>query len=200
MAETTSRPIDQAAARRAMIDSQLRTSGVTSPWVVSRMRTVAREDFVPASAKGVAYVDRAIPLGDGKYLAAPLFHGSLLQEAAPQLGESAIVVDGGSGYLSALLEPLVAEMTVLTPEEALSAKGGKKADLILIDGAVEEIPAAVAKKLADEGRLVTGLVSGGVTRLARGRKAGANAVALMPLAEMGIPRLPQFDRAKSWSF
>ena len=202
MAETSLRHTDQALARRAMIDSQLRTSGITSPWVVSRMGSVAREDHVPASSKGVAYVDRAIPLGEGRFLAAPLFHGAMLQEAAPKLGESALVVDGGSGYLPALLEPLVASMKVITPEQALIAPrgGGDKVDLLLIDGAVEEIPAALAKRLKDDGRVVTGLFISGLTRLALGRKAGASEIALMPLAEMGIPRLPQFDKARSWSF
>ena len=125
------------AARRAMIDSQLRTSGVTAAVVVTRMAAVPREDFVPASARAAAYMDRAVPLGDGKYLAAPLVHGMLLQEADPAATDNAIVVDGGSGYLPELLRPLVGSLTVLTPEQAL-AKGSETADLILIDGAIEQ--------------------------------------------------------------
>ncbi len=200
MVEAPIRPTDYTAARKAMIDSQLRTSGVTADWAVARMGSVPRENYVPASAKGVAYVDRAIPLGDGKFLAAPLFHGMMLQEAAPKPGDAAIVVDGGSGYLPELLKPLVASLRVLTPEEALvSARGGKKADLLLVDGAIEHVPASLAKRLADSGRLVTGLCVNGVTRLATGRKAGQD-IALLPLAEIGIPRLPQFDTPKAWSF
>ena len=53
----------QTAARKAMIDSQLRTSGVNADFVLSRMGAVARENFVPASARGFAYIDRAIALG-----------------------------------------------------------------------------------------------------------------------------------------
>jgi len=200
MVEAPIRPINFSAARRAMVDSQLRTSGVTAEWAVGRMGSVPREDFVPASAKGVAYVDRAIPLGEGKFLAAPLFHGMMLQEAAPKSTDVAVVVDGGSGYLAQLLKPLVASLRVLTPEEALaSPRGGKKADLLLVDGAIEHVPASLAKRLADNGRLVTGLAANGVTRLATGRKAG-NDIALLPLAEIGIPRLSQFDAPKSWSF
>ena len=59
-----------------MIDSQLRTSGVNAEWVLRRMGAVAREQFVPASAKGFAYIDRAIALGGGRYLAAPVVQGS----------------------------------------------------------------------------------------------------------------------------
>lgn len=191
---------DFATARKAMIDSQLRTSGVNEPWVIARMAAVPREDFVPESARAAAYIDRAVSLGDGKMLAAPEVQGRMLVEAAPALDDKALVVDGGSGYLPALLEPLVGSMTVITPEDAVAASR-KRGDftLLLIDGAVEELPDSLTSRLADEGRLVTGLVRHGVTRLAVGRKT-AGAVALWPLAEIGIPRLTQFDKAESWSF
>lgn len=191
---------DFATARKAMIDSQLRTSGVNEPRVIARMAAVPREDFVPESARAAAYIDRAVSLGDGKMLAAPEVQGRMLVEAAPTLDDKALVVDGGSGYLPALLEPLVGSMTVITPEDAVAASR-KRGDftLLLIDGAVEELPDSLTNRLADEGRLVTGLVRHGVTRLAVGRKT-AGAVALWPLAEIGIPRLTQFDKAESWSF
>ena len=60
------------AARRAMIDSQLRTSGVNAEWVLRRMNEVPRERFVPDAAQGFAYIDRAIALGGGRFLAAPV--------------------------------------------------------------------------------------------------------------------------------
>jgi protein-L-isoaspartate(D-aspartate) O-methyltransferase len=189
-----------ATARRAMIDSQLRTSGVTADAVIARMRAVAREDFVPKAARDVAYNDRAIPLGEGKFLAAPLVHGLMLQEAAPAAADSALLVDGGSGYLAELLRPLVGTLKVITPEQALAAaRGGTKADLIIIDGAIEQMPDTLAKRLADNGRVVCGLLHQGVTSLACGRKSGAE-VAFLPLADLGIPHLPAFDKPKGWSF
>ena len=90
-----------------MIDSQLRTSGVSAEWVLRRMDAVERERFVPESARGFAYIDRAIPLGDGRYLAAPTVQGMMLQEARPTAADKALLVDGGSGYLAELLRPLV---------------------------------------------------------------------------------------------
>ena len=83
MTLTADRPIatDFAAARRAMVDSQLRVSGVNEEWVLSVMGTTAREQFVPAAARGHAYIDRAIPLGDGHALPAPLVQGRMLAEA-----------------------------------------------------------------------------------------------------------------------
>ena len=189
----------EAVARKAMIDSQLRTSGVNADFVLARMGSVAREDFVPAAAKGVAYMDRAIPLGGGRWLAAPLVQGMMLQEAAPTAEDKALLVDGGSGYLAELLRPLVGSLEVITPEQALTASRKTGCTLLIIDGAVEQLPDALVKRLADDARIVCGVVRHGVTRLARGRKT-AGAAALLPLAEIGIPVLAQFAKPKAWTF
>ncbi|MEO1969070.1 MAG: protein-L-isoaspartate O-methyltransferase [Sphingomonadaceae bacterium] len=187
-------------ARRAMIDSQLRTSGVNEPFVLKRMSEVKRENFVPEAQRAAAYMDRAVRLPDGGFLPAPVFHGMMLAEANPQLSDQAIVVDGGSGYLPALLEPLVASLTTIDPQAAVDGKLGKdKPTLLLIDGAIEQLPDALVAKLVDGTRVVTGLVERGVTRLAAGRKVGGG-LALVPLAEVGVPRMAAFDRASTWSF
>jgi protein-L-isoaspartate(D-aspartate) O-methyltransferase len=188
------------AARKAMIDSQLRTSGVNAEPVLRRMAEVTRERFVPESARGFAYIDRAIALGGGRQLAAPVVHGMMLQEARPAPADKALLVDGGSGYLAELLRPMVGTLEVVTPDEAVAAsrKGGEFT-LLVIDGAVEQLPDALARRLADDGRVVAGVVTSGITRLAVGRKA-AGAVALLPLAEIGIPVLPEFAAPKGWSF
>ena len=188
------------AARRAMIDSQLRTSGVNAEWVLRRMAAVAREQFVPESARGFAYIDRAIALGGGRYLAAPVVQGMMLQEAKPTSADKALLVDGGSGYLAELLRPLVGSLEVVAPDQA-TAKSRKAGDitLLLIDGAVEQLPDALVRRLADQARVVTGVIENGVTRLAIGRKA-AGQVALLPLAELGIPALPELAAPKGWSF
>ncbi|WP_370033956.1 protein-L-isoaspartate O-methyltransferase family protein [Qipengyuania mesophila] len=198
MTLTTTRP-DFAAARKAMIDSQLRTSGVNDTFVLERMNAVAREDFVPENAKATAYMDRAIRLEDGGFLPAPVFHGAMLAEARPTAEDRVLVIDAGSGYLPALVEPLVGKLDTIAPDTA--ANGGKRGDykLVLVDGAIEHVPPALAKLVAEGGRIVTGMVDRGVTRLATGRKSG-KALALLPLAEMGIPRLGAFDRPQSWSF
>ncbi|MXP26450.1 protein-L-isoaspartate O-methyltransferase [Altererythrobacter indicus] len=183
-----------------MIDSQLRTSGVNTEWVLKRMSAVAREDFVPESAKSVAYMDRAVPLGDGKYLAAPVVQGTMLQEANPQMSDKALLVDGGSGYLAELLRPLVASLDVVSAENAVAGTVPSRGyDLVLIDGAVEHLPEALVTQLADDARVITGYMLNGVTRIATGRKA-ADEVALLPIAEIGVPVLPEFNKAKAWSF
>ena len=198
MTQTTTRP-DYAVARKAMIDSQLRTSGVNEAFVLERMSAVPREEFVPEGARATAYMDRAIRLETGGFLPAPLFHGALLAEAHPTADDSVLFVDAGSGYLPALVEPLVGSLDTMAPEKA--ANGSKRGDytLVLVDGAIEHVPASLAKLVGEGGRIVTGMVDRGVTRLATGRKSG-KALALLPLAEMGIPRLGAFDRPQNWSF
>jgi len=187
-------------ARHAMIVSQLRTSGVNEPWVLSAMAGVAREDYVPADMKDAAYIDRAIPLGNGRFLAAPLFHGKLLSEAEPGVADKALLVGDADGYLAALVRPLVGALDVISPADAVAGTAtGDGYSLLLIDGAIEVLPEALAARLAEGGRLVTGEVLRGVTRLAVGRKAGGQVVP-MPIAEMGVPVLPEFAAPKRWSF
>ena len=187
-------------ARRAMIDSQLRTSGVNEPFVLKRMADVRREEFVPEAQRAAAYMDRAIRLPDGGFLPAPVFHGMMLAEANPQADDHAVVVNGGSGYLSALLEPLVASLVTIDTQAAVDGKVGKTTPtLLLIDGAIEHLPDALVAKLDDGTRIVTGLIERGVTRLAAGRKVGGS-LALVPLTEVGVPRMAAFDRASTWSF
>lgn len=199
---TAERPAshDFTAARRAMIDSQLRVSGVTEDFVLAAMNRTPREDFVPAAARGHAYIDRAIPLGNGRALPAPLFHGRLLAEAAPTLDDRVLLISCGSGYLAALVQPLAGTLEVVDAADAAAMKKKKGGyTLLLIDGAIEGLPDALAGQLTEGGRIVTGLVERGVTRLAAGRKLGG-AVSLQPLAEMGIPVLGEFAAPKRWSF
>lgn len=190
----------QAAARKAMIDSQLRTSGVNAQFVLARMGAVAREDYVPAGARGVAYMDRAIALGNGRRLGAPVVQGLMLQEAHPTQADVALLVDGGSGYLAELLRPLVGSLVVISPADAVTGSPDRSDfTLLLIDGAIEHLPDALGRSLAEGGCVVTGIVRNGLTRLAIGRKA-AGEVGLFPLAEIGIPVLPEFAARKGWSF
>ncbi len=190
---------DTKTARRAMIDSQLRTSGVNEEYVLARMLAVPREDFLPQEKTAQAYTDRAVTLGADGHLAAPLFYGKLLLEAAPAPADRVLVVSGGTGYLAALIAPLVSAVTEVTAAEAAALTGAGEYGLILVDGAIEELPEGLAAALADEGRIVTGLVLRQVTRLAAGRKI-AGQVNLAAVEDIGIPVLPAFAAPKRWTF
>lgn len=189
---------DTQIARRAMIDSQLRTSGVNEEYVLARMLAVPREGFLPAEKTAQAYIDRAVTFAGG-HLASPLFYGKLLLEAAPAPTERVLVVSGGTGYLAALIAPLAASVTEVTAAEATALEGKGEYDLVVIDGAIEQLPDGLAAALAEDGRIVTGLMLRQVTRLASGRRIAGH-VNLQPLEDLGIPVLAAFAAPKRWTF
>ena len=165
----------------------------------------------------MAYVDRAVPIGDGRYLPAPAVLGSLLTQMMPLRGQRALVVGAGLGYSAAVLQAMGVIVTALessTPLAAAARSGGlevsegplnagwKKGapyDQILIDGAVECIPDAIVDQLADGGRLGAALLERGITRLIVGRKVGG-AFGYLSLSDAGVPALPGFTRPRAFTF
>jgi protein-L-isoaspartate(D-aspartate) O-methyltransferase len=215
---TVQSPIpDFAAARTAMVESQLRPQGVTDPAVLDAMGSVRREDFLPPETRPLAYVDRAVLMGGGRFLPAPAVLGSLLTQMMPVRGQRALVVGAGTGYSAAVLKAMGLEVLALESSPALAAsardngidtvegpleagwtKGGPY-DQVLIDGAVEYIPDAIVEQLANGGRLGTALVDRGITRLIVGRKA-AGAFGYLSLSDAGVPVLPGFTRPRAFTF
>ncbi len=215
---TVQAPIpDFAAARAAMVESQLRPQGVTDPVVLAAMAAVPREQFLPDHSRPLAYVDRAVTIGSGRFLSAPAVVGRLLTQMMPERGQRALVVGAGTGYSAALLVAMGLDVEALesvpelaakarelganvveAPLEAGFAKGGPY-DQILIDGAVEVIPDAIIAQLADGGQLGTAIVDRGITRLAVGRKVGGS-FGYLTFGDAGVPALPGFIRPKAFSF
>jgi len=192
---------DTTEARRVMIKSQLRTSGVNDEKTLERMRDVPREDFLPADKAPLAYIDRSVPLGEQGALAAPVFYGKVLVEAAARRDDSVLVVGNGTGYLAELVRPLVGALEVIGVDDAASGRvpGDGKFTLVLIDGAIEQLPESLAERIAEQGRVVGGMVLRGVTRLASGRKI-AGRVSFMPVEDLGMPVIAAFAKPKGWSF
>ena len=208
---------DYAAARQAMVDSQLRPQGVNDPAVIEAMSAVPREKFVSDDQKPLAYVDRAVPLGEGRALPAPAVLGLLLTGLATLRGERALVVGANSGYSAAVLSKMGLLVTALESSESLAeaarknkvsvvlgplSEGSKKGapyDLILVDGAIEQIPDALVEQLAEGGRIGGAIVEQGITRLFIGRRAGGG-FGFHPIADASTPRLPGFERPKAFTF
>ena len=217
-AMTVQTPIpDFAAARAAMVENQLRPEGVTDPAVLEAMGSVPREKFLPPETRPLAYVDRAVRIGNARFLPAPAVLGSLLTQMMPLRGQRALVVGAGTGYSAAVLKAIGLAVTALessaelaagarengleTVEGPLEAGWSKGApyDQILIDGAVEYIPDAIVGQLADGGRLGTALIDRGITRLVVGRKVGG-AFGYLSLSDAGVPPLPGFTRPRAFTF
>jgi protein-L-isoaspartate(D-aspartate) O-methyltransferase len=204
--------------RRNMVDSQLRTSGVNTPWIIAAMLAIPREAFVLGD-NDAAYMDRSISLGDGRMLNPPIAAGQMLEIAEPRADDNVLLVGAGTGYLAALLcrrvgslvaveesAELAAAFKANVPDIALiegtiaaGAPDNGPYSLIIIDGAIEDLPVALAAQLAEGGRIVTGLREGPVSRLAIGVKRGEH-LALRAVQDMEVAPLPGFARAREFVF
>jgi len=208
---------DYAAARASMVDTQLRPEGVNYPPVVEAMASVKREDFVAQHARAVAYVDRSVPMGDGRSLSGPVVIGKLLTALTPLAGERALVVGCGTGYSAAILKVLGLSVLGLESSPKLAARArelgidvvegpleeGWKSKapyhLILIDGAVEFIPETIISQLTDHGRLGTALIDRGICRLAIGRRS-RDGFGVQTMADSGAAALPGFRKPRTFIF
>lgn len=170
---------DTAAARRMMVDGQVRVADVTDLDLIAAMLAVPRERFVPPALVEQAYCDGDLPIGHGRVLLKPMVLAKLVQ--ALRVGASNRVLDVacGTGYSSAVLARLAGTVVALEQDEALARQakeelaatgaanttvavapltGGWPAaapyDLILLNGAVEVVPEALGRQLIPEdGRL-----------------------------------------------
>lgn len=207
-------------ARNRMVDSQIRPNRVSDPRILGAMRHLPRERFLSDTTLALAYADQNVPLGGGRVLLQPMALARLLQAAAPLSGEKALVVGAGTGYSAALLAAIGCEVTALEEPGALFdlAKaalaavapavrlvsgslpagwpGGAPYDLILIDGAVPEVPATLTSQLNREtGRLLT--IAGPVAVRAEPTPAG---VSVRALFDCPCPVLPPFALAPVFEF
>jgi protein-L-isoaspartate(D-aspartate) O-methyltransferase len=210
------------AMRQAMVSSQLRTTAVSDARVVAAMQAVAREDFVPAERRTLAYVDVSLPLDGDRALSAPMVVGRLLTQAAVAPNDHVLLIGAATGYAAALLSRLAKSVVALESDAALANVGrvaisglsnvtsvsgaltqgwadAAPYDLIMIDGAVEHVPDEIVAQMKPGGRLVAGMIDNGVTRLALGTKAGASC-GMVCFADADVPALPGFAKPKSFVF
>ncbi len=178
---------DFATARLRMVESQLRTENVTARNVLAAMGEIPREEFVPTAARALAYVDRDVVINaDGSRV---MMRGAslarLLQLADVGLADRVLDIGAGRGYAAAVLARMAASVVALeaAPELAAQARSaferigvdgvsvvegpleagyadGAPYDVILIEGAVDAVPASLFDQLADDGRLVAVLGRG----------------------------------------
>lgn len=194
----TQAAMDYAAARRAMIDSQLRPEGVSDNAVLAAMAAVPREEFVPEKLRPLAYSDRPLRLGEAGVLMPPAALARLLVELQPRPGERALVVGSATPYAARVLEALGVDVETADGDKAPAGKAATY-DLVLIDGAVETVPDSLVARLSPHGRLGTAIVDNGVTRLAVGRRSGGS-LGLRRFADVHVPVLPGFARPRTFTF
>lgn len=208
--------MDYVAARKNMVESQLRTNKVVDERVVDAMRAVPRELFAPAPLRGVAYVDEDLPLAvPGRFLTEPMIVARLLQALSLRPTDKALDVCGGSGYTAALLSRIVAHVVAVDPDESLREEAAALApqfgsapiivlpgcpdtgapahapyDAILINGAVGAVDQTFFDQLADGGRLAAVVhAAGDVGRATLYVKSGG-AISAKVLFDANAPYLP----------
>lgn len=185
--------------RRAMVDSQLRTSGVNDAWVVAAMSSVPREDYVPAAHRTTAYMDRSILLDDGSILNPAVSTAMLLQAAEVRADDVVLLVGKDNGYVADILKSRVQNITAVASDKLSQAQTGGPFSLIIIDGAAEELPPVLLGLAAEGARMVTGVIEGAVTRLAKGY-VHKGKVALKSFADSEIAAIPGFARKPEFVF
>jgi protein-L-isoaspartate(D-aspartate) O-methyltransferase len=219
--------IDFAQARRAMVDGQVRVNDVTDAALIAAMLEVPREQFVPKARASLAYIDDDLCVqeaADGKparYLMEPMVLAKMIQ--ALELTSESKVLDVGcaTGYSSMVLSRVAGQVVALEADATLAASAKKATsasnvevvsgplaagwassqpyDAILVGGAVEEIPEALAAQLRDGGRLAA------VIRKDRAAKAmlftrTGELVNARRLFDAAIPLLPGFERPRGFVF
>jgi protein-L-isoaspartate(D-aspartate) O-methyltransferase len=216
--------IDYAAARRAMLDGQVRINDVTSKELQDALAAVPRELFAPKNKRALAYSDIDLPIGSGRVLMRPRDFAKLVQalEVAPD--DVVLDIACGRGYSAAVLARLAAMTVGLESSDELVAKatetldslgvthsaivkGDLKAgvpeqgpfDVIFVNGAVEVVPDAWLAQLADGGRLGVVVRDRGVGRATVFTRSGG-VVGSRVVFDCATPVLPGFERPKTFDF
>jgi len=214
--------IDFAAARRNMVDGQIRTQDVTDPRVIGAFLDLPREQFLPAGKAGLAYLDLDVTVAEGpnaRRLLKPMVLAKLIQAAGPAEGDRALDVACGTGYSAAILSQLGARVVALEDDAALVRQARKNLgdavkvvtgpltagwaaeapySVILLNGATEIAPRHLFDQLADRGRLVC-VVGANPGKAMLYVRSGAE-VGARPLFDANASILPGFVKAPAFVF
>ncbi len=171
--------MDFNAARRHMIESQIRPNRVSDPVLLAALADVPREAFAPKSLQGVAYVDEALAVADGRHMMEPRVMARLLQAAEIKPTDAVLEIGCGAGYAAAVVSRIASSVVALECDPDLARQateilhglgmdtvcvvegplgegysGQAPYDVIFINGSVPEIPEGITAQLAEGGRLV----------------------------------------------
>jgi len=168
----------RAEDRAIMVRDQIERRGITSRRVLEAMRTVAREHFARPCDAALAYTDRALPIEHDQTISQPYIVALMTELSRAGLGSRVLEVGTGSGYQTAVLAALGADVYTIEIVEPLARAthalfrelgvhvhtrigdghaGWPEAapfDAILVTAAPRTVPAALREQLAVGGRMV----------------------------------------------
>ncbi len=183
---------DFAARRTTMVDTQVRPSDVTKFPVIDAMLTIPREEFVPANRRSVAYSGENLDIGHGRVLLEPRTLAKMVDALDIQPDELVLDLACGYGYSAAVMARMAEAVVAIEDDAELATEAEQRLsqvgidnvavlhapltegapkqgpyDVILIEGAVQDIPAAIVEQLREGGRIAALFVEGalGVARI-----------------------------------
>ncbi len=209
---------DYATRRTMMVDTQVRPSDVTKFPIIDAMLTVKREDFVPAMLREAAYLGENLDLGRGRVLLEPRSLAKMLDALAIAPQEMVLDIGCAVGYSAAVIAHL-AEAVIAVEEddsmateavETLNAAGVDNVvvhvgplnegalqhgpyDVIIIQGGVAEVPAAITDQLKDGGRIACLFMQGALGEVRIGHKRDTQ-ISWRASFNAGAPVLRGFER------
>ncbi len=179
MGSTEFQPDASAAARREMIETQIRRRGVSAPRVLEAMAAVPRHEFVPDRFRVDAYADKPLPIAEGQTISQPFMVAAMTAALDLAGNERILEIGTGSGYQAAVLALLAREVIsvesrtplALAAQERLTNLGYTNVhvhngdgsagfidaapyDAILVTAGAPEIPQILTGQLREGGRLV----------------------------------------------
>lgn len=215
---------DFAAARRHMVDCQLLPNKVTDEQLIAAVETLPRELFVPKALRGVAYLDEDLPVTPGRFIMEPMIFTRMIQAAAPTLSDAVLDVGCTTGYSTAVLARLSNVVVAVEDDETLAAQAtqnladaavdnaavivgplpsgyGEQApyDVIVLEGAVPEVPEMLLNQLGEGGRLVAVVQGPGLGKAVLFTRTGG-VIGQRELFDAGIPLLPGFEHEAGFVF
>jgi protein-L-isoaspartate(D-aspartate) O-methyltransferase len=214
---------DFAARRTMMVDTQVRPSDVTKFPIIEAMLTVPREDFAPVTKREAAYLGENLDLGGGRVMLEPRTLAKMLDALDISGDELVLDVAAVTGYAAAVIARM-AEAVVAVEEdedmareatEALSTVGADNVmvhtgplaegaaqhgpyDVVIIEGGVAELPAAIPDQIKEGGRIASLYMQGALGEVRIGSKCAGKITWRMAF-NAGAPGLPGFERAPAFS-
>jgi protein-L-isoaspartate(D-aspartate) O-methyltransferase len=212
------------AARRSMVDSQLRPNKVTDRALLDAMESIPREEFVPEAYRAAAYVDEDVPLGNRRYLLEPMVLARLIQAASVTGSDVVLDVGCATAYGVAVLSRLASTVVGLECDKALAARANSLLarlgldnatvlegpleqgvprqapyDVIVVEGMADEVPRPLLDQLADGGRLVAVVRERGLGRAALFLRGGGG-ISTRILFDAAVFPLPGLQREPGFVF